>query len=97
MRIRVAAHRFGRDVTDAFYFVDAQTDSPVRIVFPAASRDVRGVPMINLAGLAYGTVSWGGNLAPVVFDFSQYRYLPSTAANRKLTNVRAQHPHAKIL
>ena len=96
-RIRVTARRFGRDVTDALYFVDANTDRPVRIVFPAADRDVRGVPMINLPFLAYGTTSWGGNLSPVVFDFTQFRYLPSTAASRKLTDIRAQHPHAKIL
>jgi hypothetical protein len=97
VRIRVTAHRYGRDVTDALYFVDAATDRPVRIVFPAATRDVRGLPMINLPFLADGTTSWGGNLSPIVIDFAQYLYLAPTTANRKLANIRAQHPHAKIL
>jgi hypothetical protein len=28
--------------------------------------------------------------------FSTYEYLPRTAANLALTNIRAQHPHARL-
>jgi hypothetical protein len=36
-----------------------------------------------------GSSSW--------LDFTTYRYLPPTKVNRKLADIRAQHPHAKIL
>jgi hypothetical protein len=100
LRIRVTAHRFGREVTDALYFVDGRTYRPVRIVFtPGYKTDLRGVPLTKLAlGLSYGGGVSGVNLlTPLIFDFARYEYLPATANNRKLADIRAQHPHAKLL
>jgi hypothetical protein len=95
LRIRVTAHRFGHDVTDALYFVDPHTYRPVRIVFtPGYKPFLRGLPLIGLPG-ACG--SGATLLSPLVFDFVRYRYLPPTPENRKLANIRAEHPHAKIL
>jgi len=31
-----------------------------------------------------------------VTRFAEYEYLPRTAANLALTNIRAQHPHAQL-
>jgi hypothetical protein len=31
-----------------------------------------------------------------VIRFSKYEYLPRTATNLALTNIRAQHPHARV-
>jgi len=33
----------------------------------------------------------------LIYDFVEYRYLTPTAGNRKLTNIQAAHPHAKIV
>jgi hypothetical protein len=33
----------------------------------------------------------------LIFDFVRYQYLAPTPENRKLANIRAEHPHAKVL
>jgi hypothetical protein len=95
LRIRLTVHRFGRDLTDALCFVDPLTYRPVRIVFtPGYKPFLRGLALIGLPG---GCGSGTTMLSALIFDFVQYQYLPPTADNRKLADIRAQHPHAKIL
>jgi hypothetical protein len=95
LRIRVTAHPFGREVTDALYFVDAHTYRPIQIVFTRGYKpDLCGLPLINLpAGGCSGTTL----PSALIFDVVQYEHLAPTSENRKLADIRAQHPHAKIL
>ena len=95
VRIRVVSHPFGREVTDALYFADAKTYRPVRIVFTRGYKpDVCGLPLISLPA---GGCSGGTLPSALVFDVVQYQHLAPTPENRKLADIRAQHPHAKIL
>ena len=69
------------------------------VITPGYKTDLGGLPLV-VFGLSYGAPgrSAGLNLiSPWIFDVAQYQYLPPTPANRKLTDIRAQHPHAKIL
>jgi hypothetical protein len=47
--------------------------------------------------MLYGCNNNPGPHAMWVYDFTDYRYLPRTAANRKLANIQAMHPNAKIV
>ena len=99
LRIRVSSTPlFGRPQTIALYFVDAHTYRPVRVALIATARPDPyrvGFPLASLSFLP-SAVSFGFSHA-FVCDFAQYRYLAPTAANRNLTNIRAAHPHAKVV
>jgi hypothetical protein len=95
LRIRVTSHPFGREVTHALYFADALTYRPVRIVFTRGYKpDTCGPPLL---GLPAGGCSGGTLPSALIFDVVRYPYLPPSPENRKLADIRAQHPHAKIL
>jgi hypothetical protein len=103
LRIRVSSNPFGHPQPIALYFVDAHTYRPIRVALIATTRPDPyrvGFPLAALSFLP-SAVSFGFSHArgqyPFVCDFAQYRYLAPTAANRKLTNIRAAHPHAKIV
>jgi len=100
VRIRIASRPYLRVVTSALFFVDARTYRPVRIELSAALpfRSRVGYPLTCLTfAMIYGCTSNPGPHAVWVYDFAEYRYLPRTAANRKLANIRAMHPNAEIL
>jgi hypothetical protein len=92
LRIRVTSHPFFGSSRTELYFVDAHTYRPVRFVIAAGVRPFGRAPVVDffLRGVT-------GSPWPVIFDFAKYRYLAPTPANRKLADIRAQHPHAKIL
>lgn len=101
LRIELTATRSGEPI--AVYFVDAHTYRPVRIALLAAVPvdPVRlGFPLASLSFLP-SAISLG--FAPhegrygFVCDFSEYRYVTPEPANRKLANIRAAHPNAKIV
>jgi len=81
------------------YYVDAHTYRPIRVVighgeYRGAGPNLPGMPLTSL------TVTEQATLPPIdgryVFDFSGYQQIEPTAANQKLTNIGAMHPHAKI-
>jgi hypothetical protein len=87
----------------ADYFVDAQTYEPVRISVRAVAPNASplSVPLADAIELPYGYFPRMAKpelhfLYLFVYDFKSYTYLPSTAANLKLTDIRAAHPGAKI-
>jgi hypothetical protein len=98
IRIRVRARVHGQLEPVADYFVDAQTYRPLRVVItggtsPGDGPNLPGMPLTSLTMIERATLPpFGGRY---VFDFDEYRHLPPTAANRKLTDVKAMHPHAK--
>src|SRR5262249_30641575 len=97
LRIRLTARRFGRDETDALYFVDPHTYRPIRIVFTPGYRtpNLRPLPLISLPGACgRGAATLP---SPLTFDFVRYQYLAPTPENRKLADIRAQHPGVPIL
>ena len=100
IRIVFGAHGLAPTAT---YFADARTYAPVRIsvraVVPNASPP--SVPLADALELPYGYFPrmgepLRGKRYLFVYDFKAFRYLPFTAANVKLTSVRAQHPGAKV-
>jgi hypothetical protein len=100
VRIRIASRPYLRTVTGALFFVDARTYRPVRIELSAALpfRSRVGYPLTCLTfAMIYGCTSNPGSHAMWVYDFAEYRYLPRTAANRKLANIHAMHPGAEII
>jgi hypothetical protein len=106
VRIRIAGRPFSGQspyeipVTGALFFVDARTDRPVRIEVSAALpfRARVGYPLTCLGFvMGYGCQNNPGPHAKWVYDFTDYRYLPRSAVNRKLTNIRAKHPNAQIV
>jgi hypothetical protein len=60
-----------------------------------------GAPVVHTADLAYVEpktfrpveIVFGGQ----IYRFLAYKYLPASAANQALTDIRAQHPHARII
>ncbi len=60
-----------------------------------------GAPVVHSADLAYVEpktfhpveIVFGGE----IYRFLAYEYLPASAANKALTDIRAQHPHARII
>jgi hypothetical protein len=99
LRIRIASHPPFHSVTGALFYVDARTYRPVRIELnanlPFESRV--GYPYCLTFAMLYGCNNNPGPHAMWVYDFTDYRYLPRTAANRKLANIQAMHPNAKIV
>jgi hypothetical protein len=100
VRIRILGRPEFKTETTALFFVDAHTYRPVRIELnaslPFSSRV--GYPLTCFTyGMAYGCGPMPGAHAMWVYDFTDYRYLPRTAANLKLTRIRAMHPKAKIV
>jgi len=100
VRIRIVSRPFSRLVTGALFFVDARTYRPVRIELNAGlpMRSRVGYPLTCLTfAMIYGCNNNPGPHAMWVYDFTEYRYLPHSAANRKSTNIRAMHPNSKIV
>ena len=101
LRIRVTSQLRGRRVPIALYYVDARTYEPVRITIPPGDfkprASLHGLPLIFVTALPYGLPDSAGNHFTLIYDFAKYQQLEPTANNRKLTNIRAQHPHARIL
>jgi hypothetical protein len=93
IRVRVSANVAGRRQLVAIYFADANTYRPVRIVIVGFNFS-QGFPL-GWRFLGDALASNGGQFE--IVDFTTYRYLKPTTANRKLADIRAQHPHAKIL
>jgi len=86
----------------ARYLVDAKTYRPVRVSLIAGPLDAYrvGFPFLDVtfAG-GISQMQFGPTTGPyaLVCDFVEYRYLPRTASNRKLADIRAMHPHAPVL
>jgi hypothetical protein len=100
VRIRIFSRPYSRTVTSALFLVDARTYRPVRIELNAGLpfRSRVGYPLTCLTfAMIYGCNNNPGPHAMWVYDFTDYRYLPRTAANRKLTNIHAMHPSAPIV
>jgi hypothetical protein len=100
VRIRVLGRPTLHTVTTALFFVDARTYRPVRIELNAGLpfRSRVGYPLTCLTfAMIYGCNNNPGPHAAWVYDFAEYRYLPRTAANRKLADIQAMHPNAKIV
>ena len=101
LRIRVTAQLGGRGEPIAFYYVDAHTYRPARIVMPPGDfkpiASLHGLPLIFVLALPHGLPDAAGNHFALVYDFAKYRYLEPTTDNRKLANIRAQHPRARII
>jgi len=99
-RIRVSSPD---GVPIALYYVDVRTYRPVRVaILPAPRLDPNrlGFPLSSFTFLQGGVVldlSRVTRRYPFVCDVAGYRHLPPTAANRKLTNIRAMHPDARIV
>jgi hypothetical protein len=80
----------------ATYIVDANTYRPIRMII----HHVRG--LLLPLGLSLPLVPTfdtpGSPFAPIetVITFTAYTYLPATAHNLALANIRALHPTAKI-
>jgi hypothetical protein len=86
----------------AVYYVDARTYRPVRVAILRARLDPNrlGFPLSSFTFPQGGVMldlSRVNRRYPFVGDFADYAHLPPTVANRKLTDVRAMHPHAKIV
>jgi hypothetical protein len=99
LRIRIGSPDAGTSKPLALLFVDEHTYRPVRVEIDA------GAPVPQHAGLPLTCIT---QLFPFacevaqprdtwVYDFREYRNLPATAANRKLADIQAMHPGAKIL
>jgi hypothetical protein len=101
LRIRVTSPLRGRRVPSALYYVDAHTYEPVRITIPPGDfkprESLHGLPLIFVTALPYGLPDSGGNHFTLIYDFAKYQQLEPTTNNRKLTDIRAQHPHARIV
>jgi hypothetical protein len=103
LRIRVSSRDGGRLVPIALYFVDAHTYRPVRAaILPTPRLDPNrlGFPLSSFAfpqGGFFLDLSRVNRRYPFVGDFVEYRYFAATAANRKLANIQAMHPHAPIV
>jgi hypothetical protein len=96
VRIRLSARVYGPLIPIAQFFVDAHTYAPLRVgisaFLPLAER--QRLPLTCVTFL-FPYSCWA---APGWFyDFVEYRYLAPTTANRKLANIRAMHPLAKIV
>jgi hypothetical protein len=100
LRIRVNSSPFGHSVPTALYYVDAHSYRPVRVVFPPGvftGPSLRGLAPIFILFLGYGgRPDVLGFHYALIFDFVEFRYLAPTADDRKLTNIQAAHPHARI-
>jgi hypothetical protein len=73
----------------AIYYVDRSTYAPVAIIYPKAT----WTQFPYIANPVFAGLKSSG----VAIRFSTYETLPSTAATRALTDIRAQHPSAKIV
>ena len=95
IRIRLMWNAFGRKIPVALYYVDAHTYRPVRIaIMPGRPEAYRfGFPLSAAYPFLPSGLRWPGS----VYDFVEYRMIPSTAANQRLTDIRAQHPRAPII
>jgi hypothetical protein len=97
IRIRVISHRYGKPETVAIYFVDAHTYRPVRIVITQnCCVFVLGFRLPTLSVIQEPSFTQFLKGQPI-FNFSEYRELRPTAANRRLANIRAQHPNAELV
>jgi hypothetical protein len=100
-RIRVGLRDRRAPVAD--YFVDPRTYRPIRIaLLNGESIDPRQIglpvaPAAFLPGKVHFGFAPGRGAYSLLCDFTGYRYLPRTAANRKLADIRAMHPTAKVL
>jgi hypothetical protein len=94
----VTARVYGEVQAIAMYYVDAKTYGPVRIVLdhvrPQGDR-LLGAPFTSLTLTQLATLP--GFAGRYVFDFDRYESLAPTAANRAMTDIRAQHPKAHIV
>jgi hypothetical protein len=100
LRILVGTQAGGRGELLARLFVNARTYRPVRITINADAHAFGRAPlplMCTTPLLEYACLASPGPSHMWIYDFAEYRYLPGTAANRKLTNIRAMHPHAEIV
>lgn len=69
----------------ATYYVDARDETPVEVIFHHTRQiEYPYLPIFD------PTVAGG-----IAYHFKAFRYLPSTAANLRLTNIQALHPYAK--
>jgi hypothetical protein len=95
LRIRLSWPAFGRLIPVAYYYVDARHYRPVRIeVIPERPQGYSlGFPLSAAYSFLPTGLRWPGS----VYDFVEYRLLGPTAANERLTDIRAQHPHAPIV
>jgi hypothetical protein len=100
VRIRVFAKISGYLEGVGFYFVDATTYQPVRVVMDVKRHllnwIVPGFPLLSLAPIQLELLI-PYQLGHFVIDFNEYKHLAPTAANKKLANIRATHAKAKIL
>ena len=98
IRIVVPSRLSGDTVGSTRYFVDAHTYEPGRVVVTAdvPNGAALGFPMASLVSLPFGEFPSPSRPYVLVFDFTRFRYLAPTAANRGLTDIRAQHPGAEV-
>jgi hypothetical protein len=87
--IDVALHSVDGGTGRATYYVDRSTYAPVEIVYPKAN----WTQFPYIANPVFGGFKPSG----FVVRFSTFATLPSTAVNRALTDIRAQHKTAKVV
>ena len=80
MRLRGQRRRFGVSGESSYAYVDRRTFHPI---------EMDGHAVFNAPGRPAVVVH-------SVSRFLTYAYLPATAANRALANIRAQHPKATV-
>jgi hypothetical protein len=105
LRIVVGTEPGGRGEPVARLFVDTRTYRPVRIAINTALNGLQsnfsrpaGFPLTCITPLlAFACVDAQSPADSWVYDFEEYRYLPATEANRKLTSIRAMHPGVDII
>jgi hypothetical protein len=97
VRIRVDQSIDGSLGPVADFYVDAHTYRPARIVILSDRLVLSDRGRLPLACLSSLIPNACGAFRGWVYDFVEYRELPGTPANRKLADIRAMHPHAKVL
>ena len=99
LRIRIASPDAGTSKPLALLFVDQHTYRPVRVQLDAGAPvpEHAGMPLACITQLIPFTCEVALQGDTLVYDFREYRYLPATAANRSLADIRAMHPGAKTL
>jgi hypothetical protein len=99
IRIRVSHVLYGKLEPIGDYFVEQGTYRPIRVVVdatrPSAGEPLAGMPLISLTLVQGATLPQSGGR--FVFDFTKYGHLAPTTANRRLTDIRAAHPGAKVV
>jgi len=95
IQIRLSWNAFGRLIPVADYFVDARTYRPFRIaIIPSSPESYRfGFPLSAAYSFLPSGLRWPGS----VYDFVEYRTIAPTAANQRLTDIRAQHPNTPVI